>query len=119
MKTLAQHRERFFLQNLDAQIEAHLSDCSLDVEHLQRFVGLSRTNLHCKLKQAAGVSVTEYLRRARLQKAAKLLLDNPNWSVWAVALEVGFNNLGYFTRRFKERYGCSPGAWRDGEMEKI
>lgn len=116
MKTLAELRERAFLQNLNSQIEARLSDSNLDVEQLQRFTGISRTNLHCKLKQAVGVSTTEYLRRVRLQKAAQLLRDNPNWSVQAVALEVGFENLGYFSKRFKERYGCSPGAWREVAM---
>lgn len=115
-----QHRQKIFLQNLDEQIEAHLSDSNLHVEHLERFAGMSRTNLHCKLKQAAGVSTTEYVRRLRLKKATQILRDNPNWSIWAVSQEVGFENLGYFTRRFKERYGCSPGAWRDMvQMEEI
>jgi len=118
MKTLSQHRQDIFLQNLDAQIDAHLSDSTLHVGHLQRFARISRTNLHCKLKQAAGVSATEYLRRRRLQKAAELLHDHPNWCVWAVAVEVGFENLGYFTRRFKERYGCSPGVWRKRVLEE-
>ncbi len=113
MKTQSPRRQETFLQNLDTQIEAHLSDSSLDVEHLQRFTGMSRTNLHCRLKLAAGVSATEYVRRRRLQKAVQLLHDNPNWTVWAVAVEVGFENLGYFTKRFKERYGCCPGAWRE------
>lgn len=115
-----QHRQEIFLQNLNEQIEAHLSDSNLHVEQLERFTGMSRTNLHCKLKQAAGVSATEYVRRLRLKKATQILRDKPNWSIWAVSLEVGFENLGYFTRRFKERYGCSPGAWREmAQMEKM
>ena len=112
MKNQAQRHQEIFLQNLDDYIEAHLSDSNLDIEHLLRFVGMSRTNLHCKLKQASGMSATEYVRQRRLQKAAHLLQVNQNWCVRAVAIEVGFNNLGYFTKRFKERYGCCPGAWR-------
>ena len=113
MKSMTKCREDAFLKKLDSQIEAHLSDPNLDVEHLQRFAGMSRTNLHCKLKQAADVSATEYVRRRRLEKAAQLLQDHPNWTVLAVAEEVGFENLGYFTKRFKERYGYSPGVWRE------
>ncbi len=118
MKTQSPHWQEIFLQNLDEQIKAHLSDSNLHVENLQRYAGVSRTNLHCKLKQVAGVSATEYLRRIRLEKAAQLLRDNPNWSVWAVALEVGFENLGYFSRRFKERFGRCPGAWREIALQE-
>ncbi|MFN0214680.1 MAG: helix-turn-helix transcriptional regulator [Saprospiraceae bacterium] len=118
MKHQAQRHQEIFLHNLDDYIEAHLSDSKLHIEHLLRFTGMSRTKLHCKLKQAAGMSATEYVRQRRLQKASHLLQDNPNWCVLAVALEVGFENLGYFTRRFKERYGCSPGAWREMALQE-
>ena len=115
-----QRRHEIFLQNLNLKIEAHLSNSNLHVKHLERLAGISRTNLHCKLKQATGMSATEYVRRLRLKKAAQLIRDNPQWTIWAVAIEVGFENLGYFTRRFKELYGCTPGIWREfTQLEEI
>ncbi|MBI5915286.1 MAG: helix-turn-helix transcriptional regulator [Bacteroidetes bacterium] len=102
-----------FVQNLDGCIEAHLSDASLNVKRLLRLVGMSRTDLHRKLDRTVGMSTTEYVRNKRLEKAAELLREQPEWSVSQVAQEVGFGNQSYFTVRFKEVFGCCPGAWRE------
>ena len=99
-----------FTQNLDGGIQAHLSDSSLTVKRLLRFVGMSRTGLHRKLEQTVGMSTTEYLRHVRLEKAAVLLLEEREWSICQVALEVGFESQSYFTVRFKEVFGCCPAA---------
>ncbi len=107
-------RPPMFLQVLQTQIEHHLSDPSLNVNRLTRLVGMSRTDLHRKLSQAVGMSATEYVRQIRLRHAAKLLIEEPEWSVFHVALEVGFNSQSYFTTRFKQLFGVTPGAYRKG-----
>jgi len=106
------------LEEIDAQLMPHLADSTLTVKRLTRLVGMSRTDLHRKLSQSAGMSTTEYVRQKRLEKAAELLKEQPDWSVYQVALEVGFDNQGYFTRRFKEVFGKCPGAWR-GDLEHM
>jgi AraC-like DNA-binding protein len=88
----------------------------LDVQKLLRLVGMSRTDFHRKLYRAAGMSATEYLRKRRLEKAAELLRQEPKWSIYQVALEVGFENQSYFTVRVTEVLGCCPYAWR-GRLE--
>ncbi len=105
-----------FLPRLDLQIQEHLSDASLNVKKLLRLVGMSRTDLHRKLHDTVGMSTTEYVRNARLQRAAGLLTSNPDWSVCQVAEEVGFHNLGYFTRRFREAFACCPRAYREENL---
>ena len=101
-----------FLHQLQTKIEAHLFDSELTVTKMVRIVGISRTNLHLKLSQKAGISASEFLRRLRLQFAAQLLLEKREWSVFQVALEVGFNSQPYFTVCFKRAFGCCPAAWR-------
>ena len=102
-----------FLEKLNIQLQAHLSDHTLDVHRLTRLVGMSRTDLHRKLSRTVGMSTTEYIRLQRLQRAAELLEERPGWSVYQVAMEVGFDNHSYFSRRFKEAFGKCPVAWRD------
>lgn len=98
---------------LAARVYAHLHDASLDVPKLQRLLGMSRSDLHRKLKAATGLSATAYIRHLRLQRAAQLLLEQPHACILGIALEVGFNNHSYFTKRFREVYGVCPGEYRE------
>ncbi len=102
-----------FVQNIHVHIETHLSDATLNVKRLLRLVAMSRSDLHRKLDRTVGMSATAYLRYVRLQQAAKLLLHQPTWGIYKVALEVGFSSQSYFTRRFREVFGCCPAKWRE------
>ncbi len=101
-----------FLQNLNVQLQNSISDEKLDVLQLTRLIGMSRSDLHRKLVRFTGMSTTEYIRHFRLRKAAELLFIQPDWSIYQVALEVGFGNQSYFSKRFKEVYGMPPMEWR-------
>ena len=52
-------------------------------------------------------SPINYVVEYRLKRASKLLVDTEN-SVCAIAHETGFENIGYFCRRFKKLYGVTP-----------
>lgn len=104
-----------FLKKLDFIIGQHLSDNKLDVGMLARLVCMSRSDLHRKLVRTEGMSIMRYVRHIRLQKASELLLEHPDWSIYQVALEVGFSSQGYFSRRFREAFGVCPMDWRQAE----
>lgn len=101
-----------FIEHLNVQIAAHLSDPTLDVRRLLRLIGMSRTDLHRKLKTATGMSTTAYIRYIRLQQAASMLKEQREWSLYQIALEVGFSSQSYFTRKFKEQFCMCPLAFR-------
>ena len=52
----------------------------------------------------------ELLRNFHLKRAAQLLAQKAD-SVSQVAYQVGFNNLSYFAKCFKEVYGVAPSAY--------
>ena len=106
-----------FLDQLDFQLQKHLADDKLSVRRLTRLVGMSRSDLHRKLTATVGMSTTAYMRKFRLQKAAELLVNQPEWSIYQIALEVGFSSQSYFSRRFKEVFGQCPAEWRSGKMD--
>ncbi|MBX2927672.1 MAG: response regulator [Saprospiraceae bacterium] len=86
----------------------HLDDADFSVEHLMHMLGVSRTQLHNKLKALTGRSATGFIRFVRLQHARELLRTTQK-TVAEVAYATGFNSPGYFTRRYQEEFGELPG----------
>jgi AraC-like DNA-binding protein/ligand-binding sensor protein len=67
----------------------------------------------CKqFRKVTGVNFTEFVSRARIEKARNLLL-NPNLRVSEIAFEVGFQSLTHFNRMFKQIVGESPTEYRN------
>jgi len=62
------------------------------------------------------VTLSERVLELRLQKARAMLSDarNDRMKVSDIALACGFNEVSYFNRRFRARFGCSPTQYRGG-----
>jgi AraC-like DNA-binding protein/ligand-binding sensor protein len=83
----------------------------LSLEQVAKSVYMSKFHF-CKLfKKATGINFTDYLSRARTERA-KILLLNPNLRVGEIAYEVGFQSLTHFNRVFKRILGQSPTWYR-------
>lgn len=91
-------------------IEQHYQE-SLSIEKLASAVGFSQSHFMKFFKKTFGTSFTAYLNEYRLTMASRLLLASED-SILTVAAESGFENLSYFNRRFKERFGMTPGEFR-------
>lgn len=104
-------REELFLINLRETIEEHLSDESFGIAQLCVKIGLSRSQLHNKLKALTGQSTSIYIRTVRLEKAKELLL-NTNLDISEIAYEVGFRTPLYFTQIFSKEVGVAPSVFR-------
>lgn len=66
-------------------------------------------------KQYMGVSFVEYLNGYRLFRAAMDLLASGD-TITDVAQNCGFDNLSYFNRLFRQKYGCTPGEYRKRDV---
>ena len=74
--------------------------------------GLSSFHFLRVFRAVLGVTPHQYLVRARLRRAARLLAD-PARAITDIALEVGFADLSNFVRTFHRAAGVSPGRFRD------
>ena len=99
-----------FLENLQDVMDQQLVESDFNTEAFAKAVGMSRMQLHRKLKALTGLSATEFIRNQRLKLAAQLLKKS-EINVSQVGYTVGFNNHSYFTKCFKEQYGCSPSEY--------
>ena len=88
-------------------INQHISEPEFNVEALTREVGISRAQLHRKMKEMTGISAGEFIRNLRLEQAARLIAEG-NINITQVAFAVGFNNQTHFSTVFKKHYGMTP-----------
>ncbi len=99
-----------FLNRAIGIIEEKMGDFEFDAQTLQQEMTLSRSQLFRKLKALTDLSITEFIRTIRLKRGAKLL-EQKFGNVAQVTYEVGFNNLSYFAKCFKELFGVSPSEY--------
>jgi DNA-binding response OmpR family regulator len=99
-----------FLQKAIDIIEENLGDCEFDVSTLTERMGMSRMQLFRKLKALTNQNPSEFIRTIRLKRAAQLIKKKFG-NVAEITYEVGFNNLSYFAKCFKELYGLSPSEY--------
>ena len=91
-------------------VNLHLSDSNYTVEALANDVGLSRAQLHRKMKEMTGISVGEFVRNIRLEQATKLLKEQ-KINVTQVAYTVGFSSVAHFSTVFRKQFGISPSEY--------
>lgn len=88
-------------------VNENMSDSDFNVEKMCDEVGVSRTQLHRKLKEITGVPTSEFLRNIRLNEAARLIREH-KINITQVSYMVGFANNSHFSTAFKKYFGMSP-----------
>lgn len=89
-------------------IERHACDCTLD--DLAHHLHLSPNYASALLKRQTGRAFMQLVQESRLTRAAALL--DTGATAEAAAREVGYANMSFFYKKFAERYGCTPAAYR-------
>lgn len=95
------------MERITTVINDNIGNPELNVEMLASEVGLSRSQLHRRLKEMMGISTVDLIRNIRLRQAATLLREK-KMDISQVAYAVGITNQTYFSTMFKKFYGVSP-----------
>ena len=91
-------------------VEEHYTE-KLTIDDMAKLTFYSKSHFMKFFKVHMGTGFTEYLNDYRLAMAARLLKSSDE-SILMIAEESGFDNLSYFNRIFKRKYGVSPGSYR-------
>lgn len=83
----------------------------ITLDELATIVSLSKSSVLELFKKNLHISPINYLIEYRLKCAARLILDTEK-SISAIAADTGFENIGYFCRKFKSLFGVSPSEYR-------
>lgn len=90
----------------------------LSLESVIATLGINRTKINELLKDELNMTFSTYLRKLRLAEAARLLSQRDDASVTQIASSVGYRDVSYFRKLFKNEYGSTPGAFKDIHTSK-
>ena len=107
--TPREDRNRRLLRARDAMDRDYASE--LDIPSLARVALMSPAHFSRKFAATFGETPHRYLQRRRIERAMTLLRDHDR-SVTEVALAVGYDSLGTFSRTFRRVTGRTPSAFR-------
>ncbi len=97
-------RER--VERTTAILRTHLAEPP-DIEALGAQVGCSPFYLSRLFSKEMGMTIPQYLRQVRVERAAELLLGGRH-NVTEAAMEVGYSSLSHFSKAFCTTIGCCP-----------
>jgi len=108
----ASESNHHFLEKINQIIHQNIENETFNSEMLSRSTKHSRAKLFQKIKEMTGLSTTLYIRWVRLERSRKLLCQNTD-SIREIAFQVGFSDLAYYSRCFKQTYGITPSSFRN------
>jgi AraC-like DNA-binding protein len=80
------------------------------LEEIGQAVGCSPFHLSRTFSAATGMTIPQYVRQLRMERAAHLLRSG-QFNVSEAALEVGYMSLSHFSQAFHDTFGCCPGLY--------
>lgn len=98
------------VENVKNYLETNM-EYDVSISHITKIFHYNPQYLGRLFKKEEGISIKEYLLTQRLERA-KELLGNCNETVTWIASKVGFNNVTYFNRQFKEKFKVTPSQYR-------
>lgn len=100
-----------------AYLENHYTN-KITRERLAEIAGVSRSHYSILFKRMTGFSPNEYLSRLRIHRAKELLISGSG-TLREIALEVGYKDEFYLSRRFKQQTGASPSGYNRRAFRRV
>ncbi|MCK3684388.1 hybrid sensor histidine kinase/response regulator transcription factor [Maribellus sp. YY47] len=96
-----------FMDKLIQMLENELANPELNINHIARELGYSRTGFYRKIRGLCGISPSDFFRTYRLKRAAEMIHEG-SFSLADIATNTGFNFYPHFSKLFKKQFGVSP-----------
>jgi len=97
------------IKTAKALLKAHVEE-PLNLQTLADAAGCSPAYLSRSFSAATGLTISQYHRKLRIERAASLLAEG-RCNVSEAAIEVGYQSLSHFAKAFREVMGCTPSAY--------
>lgn len=94
-------------------IEQNYANPDFSLNVMAESLNLSLSNLSHYFKSRTNESVSEYVRRIRIEKAKEYIQADNDSNLQTIALKVGYDNVARFIRNFKQCTGLTPSTYRE------
>jgi AraC-like DNA-binding protein/CheY-like chemotaxis protein len=99
-------------------IHARYTESSCTPQGIAVTLGVRLATLDLAVRRATEATLTEHIRRVRLDEAAVLLVTTHR-SIKEVWAEVGYNHHSNFDHDFKRRFHCTPREYRNRAIRPV
>lgn len=94
------------IESLYHRISFNPSD-SYNAAEIAKSLSMSESKLTRLFHSVYGISLHQYVKNQRLEKAASLILQG-GMNVSEAALKCGYNNMSHFSKEFQKKFGTVP-----------
>lgn len=101
-------KDEEFFARFDSLVRENLDNSELSNDFLAERLNMSNSTLTRKIRKLLNTSPNNYIRVTRLSIAAQMLKDSHGNNISEISYAVGFSNVSYFAKCFKEQYGVTP-----------
>ena len=105
------HQQELPVQ-IDEYIQKHYTE-KIDAVRIAQHFNIGKTKIYEISKQNYGIGIAEYIRKLRIEKAKKLLVESPELTLAEIAYECGFDDYNYFITVFKRMVGIPPKRYKE------
>lgn len=98
------------IKTILSYVDAHYAE-EISIESMAKLCFYSKSYFMKFFKESMGISFIAYLNNYRLEIAARMLQATDD-NILDISSACGFDNLSYFNRSFKKKYGVTPGKYR-------
>ncbi len=100
--------DQLFLEKVQETVKNNMRNENFGVDELAQEIGISRSQLHRRLKSLTNQSASQIIREYRMKKAFEMLQQKVA-TVSEISHQVGFSSPSYFSTSFNEYFGYTPG----------
>lgn len=106
-------KDQTFLSEFDGIVRENLSNPLLSNEIIADKMAVSPSTLVRRIRRLLETSPNNYVRNLRLAVAAEMLRDPQGNNISEICYTVGFSNVSYFAKCFREMFGKTPTAYAE------
>jgi signal transduction histidine kinase/DNA-binding response OmpR family regulator/streptogramin lyase len=110
--------DEIFLQKAIKVVEKNITNPNFNTNMFIDLMNMSRTVLYTKLKALTGQNLSTFIRVLKLKRAGQLIIKT-DMNISQIAYDVGFNDIKYFRKCFKDFFNELPSKYRTNHKEQV